>query len=57
MVNVRRQMVAGLVGLRILHAATRRPVSGVELSENLSSVGHRISPGTLYPLLHQMERS
>ena len=57
MVNVRRDMVAGLVGVRIMHAATRGPVSGVELSSELAVVGHRISPGTLYPLLHQMEKS
>ena len=42
--------------LRILHAATAGPISGVELSNNLTAVGHKISPGTLYPTLHQMER-
>src|SRR5689334_20557253 len=57
MVNVRRDMVQGLVRLRILHAAAAGPISGVELSDNLASVGHKISPGTLYPLLHQMEKS
>lgn len=57
MVNARRQMVAGLVSVRILHAASRQPVSGVELSGNLAAVGHRISPGTLYPLLHQIEKA
>ena len=57
MVNARRQMVAGLVSVRILHAAARHPISGVELSGNLAAVGHRIGPGTLYPLLHQMEKA
>jgi PadR family transcriptional regulator, regulatory protein PadR len=57
MVNVRREMLQGLVQLRILHAASFGPVSGVELSADLAGVGHRISPGTLYPLLHQMEKS
>src|SRR5689334_8148209 len=57
MVNVRRDMVQGLVRVRILHAAAEGPISGVELSDNLASVGHKISPGTLYPLLHKMEKS
>jgi DNA-binding PadR family transcriptional regulator len=57
MVNVRREMVQGLVRVRILHAATYGPVSGVELSHDLAAVGHKISPGTLYPLLHQMEKA
>jgi PadR family transcriptional regulator, regulatory protein PadR len=57
MVNVRREMMTGLVSVRILHAASRRPVSGVELAEDLECVGHRISPGTLYPLLHHMQKS
>ena len=57
MVNARRQMVAGLVSVRILHAAARHRISGVELSGNLAAVGHRIGPGTLYPLLHQMEKA
>jgi DNA-binding PadR family transcriptional regulator len=57
MVNVRHGMVTGLVSVRVLHATTARPMSGVELSENLAAAGHRISPGTLYPLLHQMEKA
>lgn len=57
MVNVRRGILTGLVSVRILHAAKNGPVSGVELSENLAGVGHRISPGTLYPLLHQLEKA
>jgi DNA-binding PadR family transcriptional regulator len=56
MVNVRRDMVQGLVRLRVLHAAAAGPVSGVELTRDLAAVGHKISPGTLYPLLHQMEK-
>lgn len=57
MVNVRRDMVQGLVRLRILHAANAGPISGVELSDELARVGHKISPGTLYPLLHKMEKA
>ncbi len=57
MVNLRRDMTKGLVRLRILHAATLGPVSGVELGRNLDSAGHHLGPGTLYPLLHAMEKA
>lgn len=56
MVNLHRDMIQGLVRLRILHAATSGPVSGVELSRDLALAGHQLSPGTLYPLLHEMEK-
>jgi DNA-binding PadR family transcriptional regulator len=56
MVNLRRDMITGLVRLRALHAAARGPVSGVDLSKELADAGHKTSPGTLYPLLHQMEK-
>jgi PadR family transcriptional regulator, regulatory protein PadR len=57
MVNLRRDMTRGLVRLRILHAATLGPVSGVELVHTLDSAGHHLGPGTLYPLLHDMEKA
>jgi len=57
MVNLSRDMTKGLVRLRILHAAVDRPVSGVELSQDLAQAGHHVSPGTLYPLLHEMEKA
>jgi PadR family transcriptional regulator PadR len=57
MVNLRRDMIQGLVRLRILHAACDRPLSGVELSQDLARAGHQVGPGTLYPLLHQMEKA
>ncbi len=57
MVNLRRDMVNGLVRLRILHGATLSPVSGVDLSNDLARAGHKVSPGLLYPLLHDMEKA
>ena len=50
-------MIQGLVRVRILRAASRGSVSGVEFSEDLATAGHRVSPGTLYPLLHAMEKA
>ena len=57
MVNLRRDMIQGLVRVRILRAASLGPVSGVQLSQDLATAGHQVSPGTLYPLLHAMEKA
>ncbi len=57
MVNLRRDMIQGLVRVRVLRAAALGPVSGVELSRDLATAGHQVSPGTLYPLLHAMEKA
>ena len=57
MVNLSRDMTKGLVRLRVLHAATAGAISGVELSHELAQAGHYVSPGTLYPLLHEMEKA
>jgi DNA-binding PadR family transcriptional regulator len=43
--------------LHILHHATRGAVYGLWLLEELAEHGHRLSPGTLYPILERMERN
>jgi PadR family transcriptional regulator len=43
--------------LHVLHHAERRAVYGLWLLEELAHHGHRVSPGTLYPMLARMERN
>jgi DNA-binding HxlR family transcriptional regulator len=38
-----------------LHHATKGPVYGLWLLEELAALGHRVSPGTLYPQLARTE--
>lgn len=52
-----REIRLALWKLHILHHATRRPVYGLWLLEELAEHGHRLSPGTLYPILERMERN
>jgi DNA-binding PadR family transcriptional regulator len=52
-----RDLVGGLVRLHILHHASREPVFGLWLIEELAHHGYRLSPGTLYPVLHALERN
>ncbi len=49
-----RDFRRGAVAVHVLHHAAEDYVHGAWLSEELARHGHRISPGTLYPLLHRM---
>ena len=51
-----REFMRGAVSLHILHHASSGEVHGAWMAEELAGHGHEISPGTLYPMLHRMER-
>jgi DNA-binding PadR family transcriptional regulator len=42
--------------LFVLQQAGKGPVYGVSLNKALRNLGYDISPGSLYPLLHSLER-
>jgi DNA-binding PadR family transcriptional regulator len=44
------------LALHILHHASEEPVTGSFLMKELEKHGYHISPGTIYPLLHELER-
>jgi DNA-binding PadR family transcriptional regulator len=49
-------LYTGLIRLHILHHAAKAPVFGLWVIEELGRHGYKLSPGTLYPLLHTLER-
>jgi DNA-binding PadR family transcriptional regulator len=51
-----RDLYSGLIRLHILHHAVESPIFGLGMLEELARHGYRISPGTLYPLLHSLEK-
>lgn len=51
-----QDLYAGLIRLHILHHASKEPVFGLWFIEELARHGYKLSPGTLYPLLHRLER-
>jgi DNA-binding PadR family transcriptional regulator len=53
--DVVRDFRRGAVRLHVLHHAAEGEVSGVWMSAELARHGYRISPGTLYPMLHALE--
>ncbi len=50
-----KDLYSGLIRLHVLHHAVKDPIFGLGMIEELSHHGYRISPGTLYPLLHGLE--
>jgi DNA-binding PadR family transcriptional regulator len=54
--EVFREFFLGFVKLHVLHHASQGPVYGLALLRELARHGYRLSPGTLYPTLHLMER-
>jgi DNA-binding PadR family transcriptional regulator len=48
---------ASFVEFHVLHHASEESIYGLWLIEELAEHGYKISPGTLYPLLHSMESS
>ena len=51
-----QDLYGGLIRLHILHHAAKGPVFGLWFIEELGRHGYKLSPGTLYPLLHSLER-
>ena len=51
-----QKLLTGFMRLHILHHAREGPLYGGWMTEELRRHGYRISPGTLYPMLHGLER-
>jgi DNA-binding PadR family transcriptional regulator len=51
-----RHFFGGFVRLHILYHAAKEPICGVEMIEELRRHGYKLSPGTLYPILHHLEK-
>ena len=51
-----QELYIGLVRLHVLHHAAEGTIFGLGIIEELSRHGCRLGPGTIYPLLHGMER-
>jgi PadR family transcriptional regulator PadR len=51
----RQDLYSGLIRIHILYHACEEPIFGLGMIAELSRHGYRMSPGTLYPLLHGLE--
>ena len=49
-------LLSGFIRLHVLHHAAEQEIYGQWMIDELAHHGYRLSPGTLYPMLHKMER-
>ncbi len=52
-----REVLLAFWKVHILHHASKGPVYGLWLVQELAEHGYRLNPGTLYPVLDRMERN
>ena len=57
MVKHQRELYFGLIRIHVLAHAAHQPIFGLAMMQELAHHGYRIGPGTLYPLLHGLERT
>ena len=57
MTGASREILLSFWKVHILHHASEGPVHGQWVLNELRRHGYEISPGTLYPLLHRMQRN
>ena len=51
-----RELYSGLIRIHVLYHACKGPIFGLEMIEELFRHGYKLSPGTLYPMLHSLEQ-
>lgn len=52
-----RKLFLGFIHIHILHHAQKEPFYGSWMIEELQHHGYEISAGTLYPILHNLEKT
>jgi len=51
-----KDLISGFVRLHVLHHAAEHEIYGQWMIDELARHGYKLSPGTLYPMLHAMEQ-
>ena len=57
MADIFRDIFLSFMRVHILHHAAEAPVYGLEMIEELARHGYEVSPGTLYPVFHGLEKA
>lgn len=55
--TITRDLFRAFVRVHILHHAAEGEIFGLEMIEELRRHGYAIGPGSLYPMLHGLERN
>ena len=51
-----RDFFLGFIKIHILYHAAQEPIYGLHFIHELDTHGYQLSPGTLYPILHKLEK-
>jgi PadR family transcriptional regulator, regulatory protein PadR len=51
-----QDLYSGLIRLHVLHHACEGEIYGLDMIEELARHGYKLSPGTMYPILHGLEK-
>ena len=51
-----REFFLGFIKIHILYHASKESIFGAGMARELARHGYNISPGTLYPMLHRLEK-
>jgi PadR family transcriptional regulator PadR len=51
-----RGFFLGFIKIHILYHASKEAIFGAEIAKELKRHGYDVSPGTLYPTLHRLEK-
>jgi len=49
-------LLSGLIRIHVLYHACKEPIFGLGMIEELQLHGYKLSAGTLYPMLHGLEK-
>jgi PadR family transcriptional regulator PadR len=52
-----RHFFLGFIKVHVLHHAAHGPIYGLAMIEELRRHGYELGPGTLYPVLHNLEEA
>ena len=55
--DIFRDTFLGFIRVHVLFHASKQRIFGAEMIEELREHGYKMSPGTLYPILHAMEKA
>ncbi len=51
-----RDFFLGFIKIHIIYHAAKEPIYGFDFIRELETHGYQLSPGTLYPIFHKLEK-
>jgi PadR family transcriptional regulator PadR len=57
MADIFRDIFLAFIRVHLLHHAEEGPIYGLEMIQELARHGYDVSPGTLYPIFHELKKT